>query len=189
MAVRRTKRSTAASRNPKQEEGGEENGMNTELHQLFLDELADIYNAEQQLTKALPKLAKACQNPELREAFETHLEETQNHISRLDQVAKSLGESLKRKKCAAMEGLIEEGEEIIDEMEDSAALDAGLILAAQKVEHYEIASYGGLRAWAELMGHDEAAELLQETLDEEKETDEKLNQLAETAANQEARQE
>jgi ferritin-like metal-binding protein YciE len=186
MAVRRTKRSTAQNRD---REEGEQNAMNTELHDMFLEELADIYNAEQQLTKALPKLAKASQNAELREAFESHLEETQNHISRLDQVAKSLGESLKRKKCAAMEGLIEEGEEIIDEMEDSAALDAGLILAAQKVEHYEIASYGGLRAWAELMGHDEAAELLQETLDEEKAADEKLNQIAETAANQEARQE
>ena len=163
--------------------------MNTELHQLFLEELADIYNAEQQLIKALPKLAKAAENPELREAFETHLEETQNHITRLDQVAKSLGESIKRKKCAAMEGLTEEGEEIMDELEDSAALDAGIILAAQKVEHYEIASYGGLRAWAELMGHDEAADLLQETLDEEKAADEKLNQIALNTANQEARQE
>jgi ferritin-like metal-binding protein YciE len=187
MAVRRAKRSTTNDRN--REEGGEQNEMNTELHELFLEELADIYNAEQQLTKALPKMAKAAQNPELREAFETHLEETQNHITRLDQVAKSLGESIKRKKCAAMEGLIEEGEEIIDELEDSAALNAGLVLAAQKVEHYEIASYGGLRAWAQLMGHDEAVDLLQETLDEEKTTDEKLNQIAENAANQEARQE
>src|SRR5438270_10045216 len=100
MAVRRGKRSTAPNRNRKQEETGDE--MNTELHELFLEELADIYNAEQQLIKALPKLAKAAQSPELREAFESHLEETQNHISRLDQVAKSLGESLKRKKCAAM---------------------------------------------------------------------------------------
>jgi len=187
MAVRRAKKRTSTDRN--RGESGEQNEMSTELHDLFLEELADIHNAEQQLTKALPKLAKAAQNPELREAFETHLEETQNHISRLEQVAKSLGESIKRKKCAAMEGLVEEGEEIIDELEDSAALDAGLILAAQKVEHYEIASYGGLRAWAQLMGHDEAVDLLQETLDEEKLADEKLNQIAENAANQEARQE
>lgn len=187
MAVRRTKKSTSTDRN--RGASGEQSEMSTELHGLFLEELADIYNAEQQLTKALPRLAKAAQNAELREAFEMHLEETQNHISRLDQVAKSFGESIKRKKCAAMEGLIQEGEEILDELEDSAALDAGLILAAQKVEHYEIASYGGLRAWAELMSHDEAADLLQETLDEEKAADEKLNQIAENAVNQEARQE
>ncbi|HSU56821.1 MAG TPA: ferritin-like domain-containing protein [Candidatus Dormibacteraeota bacterium] len=160
--------------------------MNNDLHELFLEELADVYNAEQQLTKALPKMAKAAQSEELREAFETHLEETQNHINRLEQVAETLGESLKKKKCDAMEGLIEEGKNVMDEQEGTSAIDAGLILAAQKVEHYEIASYGGLRSWAELMGHSEAAELLEETLNEEKETDEKLNQLAESAANQQA---
>jgi len=160
--------------------------MNNELHELFLDELADIYNAEQQLTKALPKLVKAARSPELREAFEAHLEETKNQIMRLDQVAESVGGAIKRKKCQAMEGLIEEGEEMMEEKEDSEALDAGLILAAQKVEHYEIASYGGLRAWAELMGHTDAVDLLQETLEEEKNADQKLNQIAESVANLEA---
>ena len=162
--------------------------MSNELHELFLDELADIYNAEQQLTKALPKLAKAAKSEELREAFEMHFEETRNQINRLEQVAESVGGAVKRKKCQGMEGLIEEGEEMMDEKEDSAALDAALILAAQKVEHYEIASYGGLRAWAELMGHTEAVDLLQETLDEEKAADEKLNHIAESSANAQAEQ-
>ena len=183
MSIRREKAGTKRSRSTSSEEEG---GMINELHELFLDELADIYNAEQQLTKALPKLAKVAKSSELRQAFEMHLEETENHIRRLDQVVDSVGGSLKRKKCAAMEGLIEEGEEMMDEKEDSVALDAAIILAAQKVEHYEIASYGGLRAWAELMGHHEAVDLLQETLDEEKAADEKLNQIAESTANVEA---
>ena len=160
--------------------------MSNELHELFLDELADIYNAEQQLTKALPKLAKAAKSSELRQAFEAHFEETRNHIQRLEQVAESVGGSIKRKKCQGMEGLIEEGEEMLEEKEDSDALDAALILAAQKVEHYEIAAYGGLRAWAEQMGHSEAIDLLQETLEEEKSADQKLNQIAESSANLEA---
>ena len=112
--------------------------QSAELHRLFLDELADIYNAEQQLIKALPKMASAAQSPELRDAFQSHLEETQNQIIRLDEALKSLGESLKTKKCKAMEGLLEEGDEIREENEDSPALDAALIAAAQKVEHYEI---------------------------------------------------
>jgi ferritin-like metal-binding protein YciE len=160
---------------------------NSALHQLFLDELADVYNAEQQITKALPKMAKAAKAPELREAFQTHLEETEEQISRLEEVAESLGEKLKGKKCKAMEGLLAEGKEIMEEQADSPALDAGLILAAQKVEHYEIASYGGLCAWAQSMGHEDALDLLKQTLDEEKTTDEKLNQLAETL-NAEAQQ-
>jgi len=186
MTMRRTKRGTTQRRNQSQ---GTEGEANNELHELFLDELADIYNAEQQLTKALPKLTKATKNEELRSAFQTHLEETENHISRLDEVASSLGESIKRKKCKGMEGLLEEGEEMMEEKEDSEALDAALILAAQKVEHYEIAAYGSLCAWAELMGHSEALNLLKETLSEEKETDEKLTEIAERAANIEARQE
>jgi len=128
------------------QEKEENSAMNNELHELFLNELADVYNAEQQLTKALPKMAKAANSDELRVAFESHLEETKEHISRLEQVVESLDESLKRKKCKAMEGLIEEGEEMLEEMEDSSPLDAALIIAAQKVEHYEIASYGGLCA-------------------------------------------
>ena len=163
--------------------------MNNELHDLFLDELADIYNAEQRLTKALPRLAKAAQSAELREAFESHLEETENHISRLEQVVKSLGESLKRKKCKAMEGLIEEGKDMMAEKKDSSALDAGLIISAQKVEHYEIAAYGSLCTWAELMGHVDAVDLLKETLSEEKSADEKLTSIAESVANLQARQE
>ncbi len=161
--------------------------MNSALHELFLDELADVYNAEQQIAKALPKMAKAAKSPELREAFNTHLEETEEQISRLEEVAESLGEKLKGKKCKAMEGLLAEGKEIMEEQKDSAALDAGLILAAQKVEHYEIASYGALCAWAQSMGHDDAFDLLKQTLDEEKTTDEKLNQLAESL-NAEAQQ-
>ena len=164
--------------------GGEEN----ELHELFLDELADVYNAEQQLTKALPKMAKAAQNEELRQGFEMHLQETEGQIARLEQVAEALGESIKRKTCKAMKGLIEEGSEMMQEKKGSAALDAALIAAAQKVEHYEIASYGTLCAWAKQMNHDEALELLHETLEEEKATDEKLTQLAESLANIEAEQ-
>ena len=163
--------------------------MNNELHELFIDELADVYNAEQQLLKALPKMAKAANSTELQEAFESHLEETQEHVSRLEQIFKGLGETLKRKKCKAMEGLLEEGEEIMEEFGDSNALDAALIAAAQKVEHYEIATYGTLRTWAELMDHQDAVELLEETLEEEKAADEKLTGIAENAANAKAEQE
>ena len=159
----------------------------TSPRDLLIEELKDLYSAESQLIKALPKMAKAAKSPELREAFQTHLEETEEQISRLEEVAESLGESLKGKKCKAMEGLIAEGKEIMEEEEDSPALDAGLILAAQKVEHYEIASYGGLCAWAQSMGHSDAFDLLKQTLDEEKTTDDKLSQLAESL-NAEAQQ-
>jgi len=163
--------------------------MDNDLHELFLDEIADVQNAEQQLIKALPKMAKAAESEELREAFQTHLEETREHVSRLDQVAKTLDESIKRKTCKAMQGLIAEAEELMKEEEDSSALDAALIAAAQKVEHYEIASYGTLCAWAEQMGHEEALELLKQTLDEEESTDEKLTSVAESIANQRAQAE
>jgi ferritin-like metal-binding protein YciE len=166
-----------------------EQGMNNDLHKLFLGELADIYNAEQQLTKALPKMAKVAESDELREAFETHLEETEEHVSRLEQIFEELGESIKRKTCQAMKGLIEEGEDLIKEEKGSSALDAALIAAAQKVEHYEIASYGTLATWAEQMGHGEVLELLKETLDEEKSADEKLTTIAESTANQKAQAE
>lgn len=167
----------------------ESEGMDTELHKLFLDELADIYNAEQQLTKALPKLAKAAQSDELREALEQHLEETEEHISRLEQVAESLDETLKRKTCKAMKGLLEEGDEIVKEQKNSSALDAGIIAACQKVEHYEIATYGTLCAWAEQMGHDEALKLLQQTEEEEAAADETLTEVAENIANERAQSE
>jgi ferritin-like metal-binding protein YciE len=163
-------------------------GMDNDLHELFLEELADIYNAEQQITKALPKMAKAAESEELRQAFEEHLHQTEEQISRLDQVFESLGESMKRKTCKGMQGLLEEGNEVMQEQKGSAAIDAALIAAAQKVEHYEIATYGTLCAWAEQMGHDEALDLLKQSIDEEETTDERLTELAESLANQRAEQ-
>lgn len=150
------------------------------LKELYIEELRDLYNAEQQLTKALPKMAKASSNEELRSGFEEHLEQTKGHVQRLEQIFKQLGEKPEGKKCKGMEGLIEEGSEMIeeDDLEDEAR-DAGLISAAQRVEHYEIAGYGCVRTYATLLGEQEAADLLQETLDEEKETEEKLTELAE----------
>jgi ferritin-like metal-binding protein YciE len=161
-------------------------GMDTDLHELFLAELADVYNAEQQLIKALPKMAKAAETDELKEALELHLEETEEHARRLEQVAEGLDESIKRKTCAAMKGLIEEANDLVKEQKNSSALDAAIIAAGQKVEHYEIASYGTLVAWARHMGHDDAVSLLQETLEEEKLADEKLTSVAESVANQKA---
>lgn len=161
-------------------------GMDQELHQLFLSELADVYNAEQQLTKALPKMAKAAETDELREAFESHLEETKEHASRLEQVVENLDEKLSRKTCEAMKGLIQEADTLMKEQKGSSALDAALIAAAQKVEHYEIASYGTLVAWAQQMGHEGAVDVLKETLEEEKAADIKLTSIAESTANQKA---
>ena len=160
-----------------------------ELQDLFLDELADIYNAEQQLTKALPKMARAAEAEELREAFEVHLGETRGQISRIEEAARTLGVSIKRKKCKGMEGLIEESEEMIEEQEDSSAIDATLIASAQKVEHYEIASYGTLCAWAKILRHNQALNFLKQNLSEEKATDDKLTMLAESLANLKAEQE
>jgi len=155
-------------------------GMNEELHKLFLDELADVYDAENQLVNALPKMIKAAQSEELREAITAHLKETEGHVTRLEEAANTLDEKLKSKTCKAMKGLLAEGDEIVKENKGSSALDAGIIAAAQKVEHYEIASYGTLIAWAKQMGHIEAAELLDETLNEEKAADTKLSEIAET---------
>lgn len=154
-----------------------------ELHELFIDELADLLNAETQLTKALPKMAGAAESAELRAAFESHLEETQEHVNRLKEVFKSVDAPVRTKTCKAMKGLLEEGEEIMEEHKGSSALDAALIAAAQKVEHYEIASYGTVRAWAERMNHSEAIELLEDTLNEEKAADEKLTSIAEASVN------
>lgn len=150
-----------------------------------MDELRDVYDAEKQLLKALPKLAKAAEHEELREAFEEHLDQTQGHIERLEQAFEALGEQPRGKKCKAMAGLIEEGSDHIKE----DAGDAALIAAAQKVEHYEIAAYGSLRAWAELLEEEDAASLFEETLDEEKETDEKLTELATRIINPEESEE
>jgi len=151
-----------------------------------VDEVADVHSAEQQLIKALPKMAKAAQSEELRTAFETHLEETLAQVNRLKEAMESIGEPLKSKKCKAMEGLLAEGKEMMEEHKGEPTIDAVLIAAAQKVEHYEIASYGTLIAWAKQLGHDDAAELLTETLDEEKAADEKLTGIAENTANTEA---
>jgi ferritin-like metal-binding protein YciE len=156
------------------------------LQDLFVDELKDLYSAENQLLKALPKMAKAASNGELRAGFEEHLEQTRGHVERLEQVCQQLEVTPKGKKCAAMEGLIEEGKELMEEDASPAVLDAGLIAAAQKVEHYEIASYGTVCTWATLLGFDEAASLLGETLEEEKATDEKLTTLAEQTVNEDA---
>ena len=179
-------RSTTAK--PSKAQNSESRTASTALHELFLDELADVYNAEKQLLKALPKMAKAANSDELRQAFESHLEETQGQVGRIEELAQKMDESIKEKKCKAMEGLLKEGEEIMEENEDSPALDAALIAAAQKVEHYEIASYGTLCAWAKLLGHQDALELLQETMDEEEAADKKLTTIAETVANVEAQE-
>lgn len=158
--------------------------MDSELHELFLDELADILNAEQQLIKALPKMASAATSEELTAALESHLAETEYHVTRLEQVFNSINEPVQSKECKAMKGLLEEGKDLMDEMVGSSALDAALIAAAQKVEHYEIATYGTLCAWAEKMGHDEAAEFLAVTLDEEKNANDILTGIAESSANE-----
>jgi ferritin-like metal-binding protein YciE len=157
----------------------------SKLRETFLEELADLYDAEKQLVKALPRMAKAAKHEELKDAFLTHLGETEEHVNRLEQVFRAFGAKPKGKKCKAMQGLIEEGEDIIKEEMG----DAALICAAQKVEHYEIASYGSLHSWATLLEQNEAADLLHETLEEEKATDEKLTQTAENAINLEEQNE
>ena len=154
------------------------------LHEAFIDELRDTYDAERQLTKALPKLAKAAASPELRQAFEMHLQETEGQIQRLEQVFELLGEKVRGKHCDGIAGIIDEGKAIMEEDFDAETMDACLIAAGQRAEHYEMAAYGTLVAWARAMGHDEAADLLQETLDEEKAADEKLSSLAEGGINQ-----
>ena len=158
------------------------------LQDLLIEEMRDLYNAETQLTKALPKMAKKASNPQLRKAFETHLKETENHAKRLQQIFDKLGKKPTGKKCAAMEGLIEEGKEMMGEDMDEDTMDAALISIAQKVEHYEIASYGTVRTWANLLGDDQTAKLLQQTLDEEGKTDKLLTELAESSINVEAAQ-
>ena len=156
------------------------------LQKLYTDELRDLYNAENQLVKALPKMAKATSSDDLKDAFEKHLEQTKGHVERLEQIFEELGENPKGKTCRAMKGLIEEGSEILQQDGEESVLDAGIIVAAQKVEHYEIAGYGSARTFAHLLGQNKAAELLQTTLDEEAETNEVLNRLAESIVNPEA---
>jgi ferritin-like metal-binding protein YciE len=156
------------------------------LEELLVDELKDLYSAENQIIKALPRMAKAATSPELRRAFERHLEETRRQVERLDQIGEELEMKMTGKKCKGMEGLIAEGKELLEEDLEADALDAGLIGAAQKVEHYEIAAYGTARTHAEMLGFRRVAKLLQQTLNEEGATDKKLTQLAENVINYEA---
>ena len=149
------------------------------LRQLYIDELKDLYSAETQMVKALPKMAKASSNAELRQGFEEHLRQTSEHVSRLEQIFDMLGEKPTGKKCLGMDGLIKEGAETMQEDYEDAVMDAALIGAAQRVEHYEIAGYGTVRAFAELLGQSEHVSLIEQTLQEEKQTDDKLTQLAE----------
>ena len=158
------------------------------LHDAFLDELRDAYDAEKQLLKALPRMAKAAESESLRTAFETHRQETEGHVDRLEQVFATLDERVRGKHCEGMAGIIEEGKSTMEEDFEGTTLDACLIASAQRAEHYEMAAYGTLVAWARAMGHQEAAGLLQEILEEEKATDEKLTSIAESGINQEAAQ-
>ena len=160
-----------------------------QLDELFHDTLKDIYYAEKKILSALPKMAKAAQNEDLRAAFEKHKTETEGQIDRLEQVFELIEEKPQGKKCAAIEGILEEGQEITKEYKGSPALDAGLVSAAQAVEHYEIARYGTLRTWAEELGLNQAMKLLQQTLDQEEATDQALTELAEAVVNQEAQAE
>ncbi len=156
------------------------------LQSLFLEELKDIYHAEKQLVQALPRLAKSASSPELKEAITSHLEETKGHVERIEQIFQDLGHTARGKRCKGMEGLLEEGKEIMEEEGEDAVIDAALIAGAQRVEHYEIAAYGCLRTYAQLLGYDKAARLLSETLSEEEAADEKLNAIAESKVNAEA---
>jgi ferritin-like metal-binding protein YciE len=153
------------------------------LHEMLVDEIKDLYHAEKQLTKALPKLAKAATHEDLREAFTSHLEETREHITRLEECFAALDETVKAKPCPGMAGIIEEGSEMIQKGAEASVMDAGLIAAAQRSEHYEITAYGTCIAWARLLGHDEVVGLLEQTLEEEKAADEKLTALAEGEIN------
>ena len=158
----------------------------TPLEELLVDELRDLYSAENQMIRSLPRMAKAASSPELRRALEKHLAETQRQATRLEQIGRALGVKVSGKKCKGMEGLIAEGKELMQEGLDESALDAGLIGAAQKIEHYEIAAYGTARTHARMLGHEKVARLLQQTLDEEGETDKKLTAIAERVINVEA---
>src|SRR5687768_12952803 len=181
--------SKSSTKKPSKSENGSDNG-NSQLEKLFTDSLKDIYWAEKHLTKALPKMQKKATTDELKSAIEEHLAQTEEHVSRLEQVFELCGKKAQAKKCDAMEGLIEEGNSVVEETEDgSMTRDAGIIMAAQKVEHYEIATYGCLVTFAKTLGIEDAADILEQTLQEEKDTDEKLTQIAESSINQSAGQE
>jgi ferritin-like metal-binding protein YciE len=157
------------------------------LHDLYIEELRDLYSAEKQIIKALPRMAKASSSPDLKAAFQEHLTQTEGHLQRLETLFETLGKKPTGKTCKAMEGLVAEGEELISEKPEPEVLDAGLISAAQRVEHYEIAGYGSVRTYAETLGQSDAARLLQRTLDEEAATDKKLTSLAESYLNARAK--
>lgn len=157
-----------------------------DLNALFLDTLKDIYYAEKQIYKSLPKMARAAQSDQLRAAFEKHHDETEGHIERLEQVFELLGKPARGKKCDAIEGILDEGKEVMEEYEETPALDAGLLAAAQAVEHYEISRYGTLKSWAGKLGIKDAVKLLDETLAEEKKTDDTLTKIAVSTVNAEA---
>jgi ferritin-like metal-binding protein YciE len=156
------------------------------LQSLFLEELKDIYNGEKQLLVALPRMAKAAESPALQQAFTNHLKETEGHVKRLERIFKDLGETARGKHCKGMEGLVEEGKDIMEKEGAPAVIDAALIAGAQRVEHYEIAAYGCLRTYAQLLGHQEAAKLLEQTLNEEEAADKKLTAIGESSVNTEA---
>jgi ferritin-like metal-binding protein YciE len=156
------------------------------LQKLFIEELKDIYNAEKQLIRALPRMAKAAESPDLQQAFTKHLKETEGHAQRLERIFKDLGQAARGKKCIGMEGLVEEGKEKMKEEGEAPVMDAALIASAQKVEHYEIATYGCLRTYAQLLGYAEAQQLLQQTLEEEEAADKKLTELGESGINEAA---
>ncbi len=159
------------------------------LSDLYVEELRDLYNAERQILKALPKIIKAASHDDLKEALESHRQQTERHVTRLEQIFEYLGKNAKGKTCHGMEGVLSEGAELIEEGPEAEVLDAGIIAAAQRVEHYEIAAYGSVRTWAEQLGFNDHVELLEQTLDEEKEADQKLTQLATESINEEAAQE
>jgi ferritin-like metal-binding protein YciE len=156
------------------------------LEKLFLEELKDVYNAEKQILRALPKMAKAAESPELQQAFTKHLKETAGQVQRLERIFRELGQAARGKKCKGMEGLLEEGKEVLEEDGEPAVIDAALIASAQRVEHYEIAAYGCLRSYAQLLGYSQAEQLLQQTLQEEEAADQKLTQLGESGINEAA---
>lgn len=188
MANTSTKTTPSKSKSSTSKPAGKTGKMeNSEFHEFFVDELKDIYWAEKHLAKALPKMQKAATSDELKAAFEKHTQETQQHIVTLEKVFESLGEKATAKKCDAMEGLVSEANSIIEDTEKGTMIrDAALILAAQKVEHYEIGTYGTLRTFAENMGHTEVVKLLQTTLDNEKQTDVALTEIAVNSINEEA---
>ena len=187
---RNSKSTTGRARSKSSTKSAAPYNEESKLKELFVEELKDIYWAEKHLTKALPELQKAVTTPKLQDAFESHLGQTMDHVTRLEQVFEIIGEKPIAKKCEAMEGLTKEADSIVDETEEGTMTrDAAVIMAAQKVEHYEIATYGGLVQYAELLGYDDAAELLQTTLNEEKETDKSLTVIAENDINWQAEQE